>query len=84
MAAKNVLNFSFWGGYYQQSLYGDRAQIVTYIEPMNAGDVTALKDIARRTSRDILDVCMRCDLGAMRSDFAIVGDLGASPAQYRG
>lgn len=61
VAPHYVVNFSSWGGYYPQSLYGDRQQIVTFIAPANASDAARLVDIAKATSRDILDVCLDCD-----------------------
>jgi len=85
VAAQYVLNFSSWGGYYQQSLYGDRDQIVTYVEPLTGSDAGKLMDIARLTSRDIINVCLGCNYGSVaavfdRADVSVV-DLGLTAWQ---
>jgi hypothetical protein len=61
LASNSVINFSSWGGYYIQSLYGDQSQLVTYIEPMTEGEATVLAGVAKRLNRPfIFNVCHSC------------------------
>ncbi|MDI9347929.1 MAG: hypothetical protein QM538_05440 [Methylacidiphilales bacterium] len=61
IARNAVINFSSWGGYYQQSLYGDKNQLVTYIDPLNAKDVFSLEETRIKLNRShIINICIRC------------------------
>jgi hypothetical protein len=70
LASNSVINFSSWGGYYIQSLYGDQSQLVTYIEPMTGDEATRLAGIAKRLNRPfIINVCHSCSKEDMMKFF---------------
>ena len=72
IAEANVINFSSWGGYYQQALFGDDSQLVTFsylVGEYSSGPVE-LRQLGRLTGRRILNVCMNCDLQLMQTLFA--------------
>ncbi len=60
VATENVINFSTWGGYYNQSLYGNKNQLVTFVAPLNSKGAFQLNELAKITSRNILNVCADC------------------------
>jgi hypothetical protein len=69
IASNNVINFSSWGAYYQQALYGHDSQLVTFAYHNGPwGEISAekLPRLARSTSRNIINVCMDCDIDTMR------------------
>jgi len=70
VARANVIHFSTWGGFYQQSLFGDDDQIVTYSRfDRRPEDALRLRDLGARTSRSILNACLDCDLASMRAAY---------------
>ncbi len=71
VASRYVLNFSSWGGYYQQALYGDPAQLVTYIEPLTRADASRLSEIAHSLSRGVLDICRGCTRASVAASFGV-------------
>jgi hypothetical protein len=63
LAKNSIINFSSWGGYYIQSLYGPESQLVTYTEPINESDGLALESLRQRLKRRyILNVCNSCSI----------------------
>jgi hypothetical protein len=58
IAEKSVINFSTWGGYYIQSLYGHKNQLVTYTDQFNDNEPEDLKKIKINNNRDfIINIC---------------------------
>jgi hypothetical protein len=61
IAKTSIINISSWGGYYTQSLFGDKSQVVTFIDPLNRSDAEELIKIRQRLGRKfILNVCDSC------------------------
>ncbi|HUY69103.1 MAG TPA: hypothetical protein VMV79_07360, partial [Alphaproteobacteria bacterium] len=56
-AAQAIVNYSSWGGYYIQSLYGPRDQLVTYAQPLTPASARQLLALSRQTGRRLYDVC---------------------------
>jgi len=70
VASNAIINFVSWGGYYQQSLYGSRAQLVTYIEPLTDKSVAELTELWTRSGRkEIINVCLGCDARTVSAFF---------------
>ena len=71
-ARGNVINFSSFGGYYHQALFGDDAQLVTWSHSgrRNREPALELHRLAELTSRKIINVCRDCDAELMRAFFA--------------
>ena len=69
IARSFVLNFSSWGGYYHQALFGDWDQLVTYTEPLDEVQSAKLAQIARRTSRNVLNACLDCNASTLGRRF---------------
>jgi len=80
IASQAIINFSSWGGYYIQSLYGPRDQLVTYSEPygsdnertatLSPQDADQLYNLSQKTGRRIYnicfgDICNKVALGAI-------------------
>lgn len=59
IASKNIINFSTWGGYYHQSLYGNINQLVIWSP--NAEEARKLSQLAKQINRNIINVCVDCD-----------------------
>jgi hypothetical protein len=67
IASQAIINFSSWGGYYIQSLYGPKDQLVTYTEPygvestrttsLSPKDAKGLLQLSQQTGRQIYNVC---------------------------
>jgi hypothetical protein len=57
MAAKAIVNYSSWGGFYQHAIYGPKSQLVTYIEPLEKKESAKLFQIAGETGRTIYNAC---------------------------
>ena len=72
VARGNVINFSSFGGYYHQALFGDDAQLVTWSHSgrRNREPALELHRLAELTSRKIINVCRDCDAELMRAFFA--------------
>lgn len=71
IASNAIINFVSWGGYYQQSLYGARTQLVTYIEPITQESVDGLVEVWARSGRkEIINICTGCDAKAISSFFS--------------
>src|SRR5215475_11948491 len=51
VAENNIINFSSWGGYSLQSLYGHPAQIVTWVNFDNTQSADSLTDLLGKTGR---------------------------------
>lgn len=70
IASDAIINFTSWGGFYIQSLYGSRTQLVTYIEPMTKESSGRLLEIFQRSGRkEIINVCSDCDALSIASFF---------------
>jgi hypothetical protein len=52
-----IVNYSAWGGYYIQALYGPKNQLVTYTDPLLPQDADQLLALSHETGRKIYDVC---------------------------
>jgi hypothetical protein len=70
VAEADVINFSEWGMYYIQSLYGAAPQLVTTYFLSREGPQTALLDLARTQRRGIINVCFSCDQQSIARAFA--------------
>jgi len=67
IASHAIINFSSWGAYYIQAIYGPKNQLVTYTEPHDLEtlrrvsfmpqDAAALLEIAHQTGRRIYNIC---------------------------
>jgi hypothetical protein len=57
LAASAIINYSTWGGYYINALYGPKDQLVTYIQPLTHTDAQKLLALAHKTGRRIYNVC---------------------------
>lgn len=81
-AAKSIYNFTTWGGYFIQELYGPKTQLAVYTEPYEKEPTVALypeyaqklMEIAAFTGRQIYTVCYEppalCSKDALESAFA--------------
>jgi hypothetical protein len=70
IASNAIINFASWGGYYQQSLYGARTQLVTYTMPITKESAAGLVDLWTRSGRkEIINVCSGCDTQVFSSFF---------------
>jgi len=70
VANKSVINFSSFGGYFLQSLYGSKSQIVTWQDLKNIDSGQALLATVKDSSRIfLLNACEDCDLKKMESIF---------------
>jgi len=81
IASHAIINFSSWGGYYIQALYGPKDQLVTYTEPhdletlrlvsFSPQDAAALLEISRQTGRKIYNICYGpvCDKQSLEGVF---------------
>jgi len=70
VARSSIITFSGFGGYYQQALYGDDSQVVTWSRDRGRRARVAaaeLRRLTRQTSRTIINVCMRCDAASVRA-----------------
>ncbi len=70
IAKESVINFSSWGGYLQQSIYGDKTQIVTMADPMSeefANKINALRIDKNRSY--ILNICNGCTENSIKEIF---------------
>lgn len=58
IAENSVINFSTWGGYYIQSLYGYKNQLITYTDQFNDNEIKDLEKIKINNKRNfIINVC---------------------------
>ena len=63
IASESIINFSTWGGYLQQSIYGNKSQIVTMTAPINAELASKVNDLRIKKNRKyILNICYSCSL----------------------
>lgn len=81
IASEGLINFSSWGGYYIQSLYGQKTQLVTYTEPyasersrflpITMEDADALLKLSQKTGRRIYNVCYEdyCNADSLQTAF---------------
>jgi hypothetical protein len=71
IASESIINFTSWGGYYQQSLYGADSQLVTYTEPITSDGMRLMKELLVITGRKYLvNVCYDCDVSTFRPYFS--------------
>jgi hypothetical protein len=57
-----VVNFSSWGSYYIQELYGSRSQLVTTTGRLDLSFGRKIRELANESGRRrILNVCYECD-----------------------
>jgi hypothetical protein len=79
-AANSIYNFSTWGGYFIQAMYGPKTQIAVYSEPYEAEPALALypayaekmMEIARFTGRKLYTICYQpglCSKAALEDAF---------------
>ena len=65
----SVINFSSWGGYYIQFLYGPRSQLITD-RPIDASSGIALEEMRSRLNKDyIINVCFDCTVEGVSKGF---------------
>ncbi len=57
-AASAIVNYSSWGGYFIQALYGPKNQLITSKDPLDSVSAQKLLEIAQRTNRRVYDVCL--------------------------
>jgi len=69
IASKNIINFSSWGGYYYQSIYGDDSQLVTWSEQLNPTEASKLTLLAKETHKNIINACLDCSPNLMTELF---------------
>ena len=70
IASKSIINFSSWGGYMQQSIYGDSSQIVTMTAPINADLALKLENLRIKKNRIyILNICYNCSVENIKQVF---------------
>ena len=70
IASKSIINFSSWGGYMQQSIYGDSSQIVTMTAPLNDDLALKLENLRIKKNRIyILNICYNCSVENIRQVF---------------
>jgi hypothetical protein len=83
VARSNIVNFSSWGGYYQQALYGHDSQVVTWSRDRRRGRAAAaeLHRLARQTSRKIINVCMRCDSASVQTLYETANVVEINPGR---
>ena len=63
IANESIINFSSWGGYLQQSIYGKKFQIVTMADPINLNIAKELNDLRIEKNRSyIINVCNNCKI----------------------
>jgi hypothetical protein len=72
VASEHIINFSSFGGYYHQALFGHDDQLVTWSHSgrRNREPAIELQRLAGLTSRNILNICRDCDDELMRSFYA--------------
>jgi len=79
IAKSSIINFSSWGGYYIQSLYGAKSQLVTYQflneanhndEANNMIQAQRLLDLSKKLNREIIyNICYSCSKKDMMKFF---------------
>ena len=70
VAKNSVINFSSFGGFFLQSLYGSKDQIVTSKDLVNINSGLPLITSVKNSSRTyLLNACENCDLKKMESIF---------------
>tara|TARA_B100001123_G_C15129561_1_gene954733 strand:- start:672 stop:1115 length:444 start_codon:yes stop_codon:yes gene_type:complete len=70
IARDSVINFSSWGGYLQQSIYGDKSQIVTMTNPLNIAMANKLNNLRVKKNRNyILNICYDCSSNNIKQMF---------------
>ena len=57
-ASQTLLNYSSWGGYFIEALYGPQNLLVTYKDPLDDASAQKLLAISRSTGRRIYNVCI--------------------------
>jgi len=77
-ASQSIIDFSSWGGYYIQSLYGPKNQLVTYTEPYDQQlldnlplmpeDARRLLSLAHKTGRRLYVICTGAACNKMALD----------------
>jgi hypothetical protein len=70
IAEQNIINFSDWGMFYIQSLYGAPSQQVTAFQTDDGEPPDALIALARQRQRNILNICMHCALQSVSKEFS--------------
>jgi hypothetical protein len=81
IASQAVINFTSWGAYYMQAIYGPRGQLVLYTEPhvadyMRTGamipeDAAQVTELVQKTGRRLYNVCSGnlCNKAALEAAF---------------
>jgi hypothetical protein len=66
-AGKSIIHFMSWGGYFIQSLYGPKTQLVTYSQALDSNDARKLLALSQQTGRTLYIVCLREETAAVSS-----------------
>ena len=70
IANNSIINFSSWGGYLQQSIYGYDTQIVTMTNPINRDLATKVNNLRIDKDRNyIINICYKCSLKKIKQTF---------------
>ena len=70
IANNSIINFSTWGGYLQQSIYGNSSQIVTMTAPISAELASKVNNLRIKKNRKyILNICYSCSIGDIKQMF---------------
>jgi hypothetical protein len=61
LAKNSIINFSSWGGYYIQALYGNKSQLVTWTYPLNFQNAKEINELSIKTKRSLIfNICHSC------------------------
>ena len=70
IANNSIINFSSWGGYLQQSIYGYDTQIVTMTNPINRDLATKVNNLRIDKDRNyIINIFYKCSLKKIKQTF---------------
>ena len=71
IANNSIINFSSWGGYLQQSIYGHKLQIVSMTAPINVDLASKVNNLRIKKNREyILNVCHSCSESEIKQMFS--------------
>ena len=71
IANNSIINFSTWGGYLQQSIYGNSSQIVTMTAPISAELASKVNNLRIKKNRKyILNICYSCSIDDIKQMFS--------------
>ena len=79
IASESIINFSSWGGYLQQSIYGNSSQIVTMTAPIDSDLALKLNNLRVKKNRIyILNICYNCSVENIKQVFASAKNVEAT------